>query len=145
MAILETLRTDPMAFLRNVLRTNAAFSILSGVLMIGGGAGLGRWLGRSGSVAPDGVVLLVFGGLILWIARRESVNLKAATAVIALDALYVVDTARQILTGQFSGAGNWFYGVVTLLVLDLAVMQTIGAIRSARARTTPVALAADRS
>lgn len=132
MAMLGALRTDPMKFLRNVLRANAAFSILSGTVMIVGGAALGVSLGKPASVAPDGVVLLVFAAVILWIARAETVNLKAAGVIVALDAVYVVDTARQIFAAQFSTAGTWFYSVAALVVLDFAVLQLGGLLKAAR-------------
>ncbi len=132
MAIFDALRSDPMKFLRNVLRANAAFSILSGTVMIVGGAALGASLGKPASVAPDGVVLLVFAAVILWIARAETVSLKAAGVIVALDTVYVVDTARQIFTAQFSTAGTWFYGVAALVVLDFAVLQLGGLLEAAR-------------
>ena len=132
MAIFDALRSDPMKFLRNVLRVNAAFSILSGTVMIVGGAALGASLGKPASVAPDGVVLLVFAAVILWIARAETVSLKAAGVIVALDTVYVVDTARQIFTAQFSTAGTWFYGVAALVVLDFAVLQLGGLLEAAR-------------
>lgn len=130
---------DPLKFLRTVLRANAAFSILSGIVMVAGGATLGAWLGKPASIAPDGAVLLVFAAVILWITRTEAVNLKAAGVVVVLDAVYVVDTARQILTAQVSPAGNWFYGVATLVVLGLAVMQLSGVLMAARARSVDAA------
>lgn len=132
MAIFDALRSDPMKFLRNVLRANAAFSILSGTVMIVVGAALGASLGKPASVAPDGVVLLVFAAVILWIARAETVSLKAAGVIVALDTVYVVDTARQIFTAQFSTAGTWFYGVAALVVLDFAVLQLGGLLEAAR-------------
>lgn len=132
MAIFDALRSDPMKFLRNVLRANAAFSILSGTVMIVGGAALGASLGKPASVAPDGVVLLVFAAVILWIARAETVSLKAAGVIVALDTVYVVDTARQIFTAQFSTAGTWLYGVAALVVLDFAVLQLGGLLEAAR-------------
>lgn len=140
MAILGTLHTDPMKFLRAVLRANAAFSILSGTAMIVGGAALGASLGKPASVAPDGVVLLVFAAVILWITRAETVNLKAAGVIVALDVVYVVDTARQILAAQFSTAGIWFYGIATLVVLDFAVLQLGGLLKAARAGNVDEAL-----
>ncbi len=133
MAILGALRTDPMKFLRTVLRANAAFSILSGTVMIVGGAALGASLGKPASLAPDGVVLLVFAAVILWITRAETVNLKAAGAIVVLDAVYVVDTATQLLGAQFSIAGTWFYGVAALVVLDFAVLQLAGLLKASRA------------
>ena len=133
MAILAALRADPMKFLRNVLRANAAFSIFSGVLMIVGGASLGAWLGKPASVAPDGIVLLVFAAVILWITRKEAVSLKAAAVIVAFDAIYVVDTARLILGGQFSTAGNWYYGVAAIVVLDFAVLQLFGLLKATNA------------
>lgn len=139
MALLNALRRDPMSFLRRVLRANAAFSTLTGLTMVLGGASLGAWLGRTASVAPDGVVLLVFAAVILWLTRRATVSLTAAWVVVALDGLWVLDTARQLLGGQFSTAGNWFYGVAALVVLELAVLQGMGAARAARSTKPSVA------
>lgn len=136
MEFFRTLKRDPLSFLRGVLRANATFSILSGIVMIAGGARLGAWLGKAGSVALDGVVLLMFAAVILWITRAETVGLKVAGVIVALDAVYVVDTVRQILTGQFSTAGNWFYGIVTLVVLDFAILQLSALLEAARQRST---------
>lgn len=133
MRFFPTMKRDPMSFLRGVLRANAAFSILSGIVMIVGGAALAAWLGRAGSVAPDGVVLLMFAAVILWITRAETVVLKVAGVIVALD------TARQIFTGQFSTAGNWFYGVATLVVLDFAILQLSALLKAARKRKAEAA------
>lgn len=130
--MLATLRTNPMAFLRNALRANAVFSTLSGIGMIIGGTQLAAWLGKPGSIVADGVVLLVFAGILVWITRHEVVSLKVASVVIALDLLFVADTTSKILGGTFTTAGSWFYGIVAMIVLDLALLQALGAIRSNR-------------
>ncbi len=125
-----------MRLLRRTLQANAAFSTLSGLTMVIGGADLAGRLGRTGSVAGDGAILLGFAAVLLWLTRRETVNLKAAWLVVALDLIYVADTAAKILQGAFSDAGNAFYGVASAAVLGFAVTQIAGIVGAARAGET---------
>ncbi len=68
----------------------------------------------------------------MWLTRRETVNLKAAWLVVALDLIYVADTAAKILHGAFSDAGNIFYGIASAAVLGFAVTQVAGIVGAAR-------------
>lgn len=118
-----------MRLLRGTLRANAAFSTLSGLTFLIGGAGLAAWVGRDSSLVPDGVVLLAFAAGLLLITRRPSLNLKAAMLVVALDALYVVDTVIKIAGDTFSVQGDRFFGIAALVVALLATLQAIGIAR----------------
>ena len=139
MTVLSFARQQPMAFLRTVLRVNAVFSTLSGLVMIVGGRALGAWLGRPGTTTPDGIVLGVFALLLVYLTRRPEVSLKAATVVVALDVLWVLDVGRQIFAGQLTTAGAWALGIVALVVLELAVLQAVGIRLSSRLQKAPVA------
>ena len=123
-----------MGLLRRTLQVNAAFSTLSGLTMVIGGADLAGWLGRSGSVAGDGAALLGFAVFILWLTRRVTVSLRAAWLVVALDLVYVADTSTKILQGAFSDAGTLFYGIVSAVVFGFAIAQIAGIVGVTRAR-----------
>ena len=58
--------------------------------------------------------------------------MKSAGVIVSPDIVYVVDTARQSSTAQFSTAGTWFYCVAALVVLDFAVLQLGGLLEAAR-------------
>ena len=125
---------DPDYLLRRALQLNALFSTLCGLAWIGGGEALGRWFGRDGSMASDGVGLVVFAGLLAILSTRARIPTGLAVIVVALDVLWVLDAGAKVASGEFSGAGSWAMALVALMVLDFAVFQTVGIRQGRRLR-----------
>lgn len=125
---------DPYGFLRQSLRGNAAFSILSGTGFALGSGAIAAFLGE---VAPllvlaIGLQLLVFAAALLWLASRPAVSLPLAVTVIAADLLWVLGTVVVLSAGVFTSHGGGAAMGVAGIVLLFAVLQSIG-VKRARA------------
>ena len=125
---------DPDYLLRRVLQANAAFSTLCGLVWVVGGEALGAWFGRDGSMAADGVGLLVFAALLVVLSTRVTIPPLLAAIVVALDILWVVDAGTRIAGGAFSTQGAWVIGFIALTVLDFAAFQAFGVYRAHQLR-----------
>lgn len=116
------------------LWANAAFSATSGATLVLGRSGLGQWLGL-----PEAVVVVVGLGLVLFaatvalVARRRS--RREVQAVIAADAAWVIGAAVVLAAfpDVLSAVGAWALAGVSIVVLDLAIAQSLGLRRLARA------------
>lgn len=131
---LPTKPGDPDYLLRRALQANAAFSTLCGLVWIVGGEPLGRWFGRDGSMALDGVGLLVFAGLIAILSTRSPIPTLLAGLVVAADVLWAAGATVQLLGGAFSGPGSWVMGAIVVAVLDFAAFQALGLHHGRKAR-----------
>lgn len=125
---------DPDFLLRLALRANVAFSTLCGIVWIAGGEGLGRWFGREGSMAGDGIGLLVFAALIAIVSSRPRIPAPAAVVVVLLDVLWALDAAAKVANGTFSTGGGWAIGIIAFIVLDLATLQALGIYKGRQSR-----------
>ena len=119
--------------LRYSLRGNAAFSTLCGLGAIAAAEPLAGALGLPGaaSLTSLAVQLLVFAGLLIWLASRQPIRLGLALAVVATDVLWVVGTVPVLLSGELTTAGNWTAFAIANVVGLFALLQFLG-IRRAR-------------
>ena len=125
---------DPDSLLRRALRANVLFSTVCGTVWIGGGDALGRWFGRDGSMASDGIGLLIFAGLLAILSTRPRIPAVVAAVVVVLDVLWVLDAATKVANGAFSTQGGWVMGAVALVVLAFAALQALGIQQGRQAR-----------
>ncbi len=115
------------------LAANAGFSAATGVVLLAASAPLSRWLEipRWSTIAV-GLGLLPFAG---WVAvtarepRREMVRLVIFSDLAWVSIAIIVLTLYQ---GFMSTTGLWALVVVTVVVADFAILQTIGLRRAAR-------------
>ena len=128
---------DPL--LRYSLRGNAAFSTLCGLSSIAAAEPLANALGLPGaaSLASLGVQLLVFAGLLVWLASREPIRLGLALAVVVADVLWVVGTVPLLLSGELTTAGNWTAFAIANVIALFAVLQFLGVRRLRGAQALP--------
>ena len=114
--------------LRYSLRGNAVFSSASGLALIAAAGPLARIMGVPGSVSLPGlgVQLLVFAGLLLWLASREAIRPALAMAVVVADGLWVAGTVPVLLAGVLTPAGGWIAFALANAVALLAVLQYLG-------------------
>ena len=122
-----------------VLKGNAAFSALSGALLLGGSGaweatlGLDTWF-----LAGAGIALTSYGGLLLWLAGRPDVAAGARFATI-MDVGWVLG-ASLVLLGfptAMTATGRVALLAVSLVVLGFAEGQFF-ALRRARGRERSV-------
>ena len=132
---------DPSAFLRLALRSNAAFSLSSGLVLAAAAGPAAAFLGVSSplAVAAVGVGLVVFAADLLRNAARPVVSLGAARLAIAGDLAWVAATALVLVVAPetFGAAGRWTAIAVADVVFAFALAQAWGVRRAARAAATP--------
>lgn len=114
--------------LRNSLRGNAAFSILSGTLLILTASPLATWLGSGPPIILTiiGLSLLIFAAGLVHNASRETINILEAKAAVALDGLWVLGSYAIIALGLLSTKGNWLVAMVADVVLVFSILQYFG-------------------
>lgn len=128
--------------LKRALLANAAFSGLSGLLIVvfqskiaalSGFPGLALW--------PVGVVLMGFSAHITWLATRTDVDRTAVGSIIASDFAWVIATpvVLWIWRDSFTPAGLWLLIGVGLVVLIFAELQWVGMRRLSHARQIEIA------
>jgi len=124
---------DRQRLLRNALRGNAAFSILSGLAFaLGAGPLAGAiGLGDARILAVVGVQLLAFAALLVFVASRETIHLPTATAIVCADLAWVAGTVPVVTLDVLNRAGAIAAVAVADVVLVFAILQLVG-VRRAR-------------
>ena len=120
--------TDPTRFLRQSLRGNALFSTLSGLTFLVASAAIAEFLGGLPSmiVAVVGGQLLLFAGVLVWLASRAEISRQMVIGVIVADILWVVGTIVIVYAELFTRDGATLAIVLAGVVLLLAILQSIG-------------------
>ena len=120
--------TDPTHFLRQSLRGNAVFSTLSGLTFMVASAAIAEFLGGLPSmlVTAVGGQLLLFAGVLVWLASRSELSRQMVIGVIVADILWVVGTIVIVYAELFTRDGTVLAIVLAGVVLLLAVLQSIG-------------------
>lgn len=121
-------------FLRRVLLADAAVGVVAGLLMAGAAGLLAGLLGLPEALLRGvGLVLLPYGALLAFLATRAQLAPAAVWAVIALNALWVIDSLGLLLSGWV--APNMLgYAVVLLQAVAVGVfaeLEFVGLRRSA--------------
>ena len=132
------LNRDEATLLRCALLANAAFSGLSGLLIVTFDHGVvGLLTTVEHRLWPLGIMLLGFSALLVWLATRNSVNSMWINLVIAADLAWVLGTAALLAEWSefLSSTGLWIIAFVGLVVLLLAELQWFGLRKLKRAAT----------
>lgn len=122
-------RLDPGAAerrLRTVLRLNAGFSLITGVVGLAAAGPVADLLGVDASwpIRLVGGGLVPFAALVAWIAAAPRPALhRWAGAVSAADLGWVAATLMVLAGGWLSTVGAVVLGVIGLVVLDLGLGQ----------------------
>lgn len=117
------------SFLRASLVANVVFSIVSGGLAMVFAGPLGEFMGLAPIVLVIvGAGVVGFGLMILWSARRETLDLELARLTVISDLMWVVTAAILIVgfPGLMSTGGNRALAGVSVVVGVLAVFQGFG-------------------
>lgn len=119
---------EPSQLLRNTLRANAAFSMLSGAMLVVACAALAKSFAISDSriLLAIGLGLLPFGLRLFQNASKPQIDMTEAKLAVVLDVAWVLGSAAVLAAGVLSSTGNWAVAIVADLVLVFAVAQTIG-------------------
>jgi hypothetical protein len=132
----------PSHFLRQSLRANALFSMLSGLAFALASAPLAALLGDVPPLLVFGVglQLLFFAAGLVWLASRSEISVPLTIAVIVADGLWVLGTAVVVYADLFARQGEILALVLADVVLVLAILQSIGVrrITALRVPSTPL-------
>ena len=117
------------AMLKRMLLLNAAFSVISGFLMVVLDQRIAALIGgEEYQLWPVGAMLLGFGGYLAWFATRRTMNSVWVISVIVSDFAWVIGTVI-LLAGwhsMISIAGFWLLAVIGAIVFLFAELQWIG-------------------
>jgi hypothetical protein len=115
--------------LRRALQANAAFSAVSGAVLIAGAGPLGAASGLPAiALTIMGAILIPYGLFIAYAATRPAIDRRVAWAAIVLDALWVIDSLIILATGwaPLTPAGWWAVLILALVVAIFAEVQYLG-------------------
>jgi hypothetical protein len=114
--------------LRKAFTTNACFSLLSAVIIVGWHHQLVRLLGIPRWFNPIflSFVLAFFAIWLLVCAVRKQIKLPDARLAVGMDLAWVIVSLPIIAFSDLTGAGKLVVGVVATIVLCFAVTQWIG-------------------
>jgi len=116
--------------LRNALRGNGIFSLLSGAIMVVGAGALANIMGVPSAVAfiVIGVGLLLHAVNLFYNAGKNTIKMNFGWFAIIADVAWVLGSAVILLTDAFSlsTTGKWIVLMVADVVLLFAIVQYLG-------------------
>lgn len=117
------------SFLTKVLRADGAFATVSGAIMLLGAGAIAGLIELSAPLALVvlGLVLLSYGGVLLYFAAREPANRWVAEAAIVLNLLWVAGSYGGLFLGLFpvNTAGKWAIAIVAEAVALFAILEIV--------------------
>ena len=116
--------------LRNTLKGNALFSIISAVAAIAGAAPLADFMGLREPVALAivGVVLAAHAAILWWGAAQATISRWLAWYAIEGDVGWIIATIILLIVDPwfFSTGGKWLLAGIADVVAVFAILQYIG-------------------
>lgn len=116
--------------LRNTLRLNALFSLLSGAAFILAPGFIGPFIGLPYPAAfvIAGISLLPFAYGVYRVSGAKPITTNAARTIIVMDVSWVILSALflWLMWSQLTVAGRWFVAIQADIVALFAVMQVVG-------------------
>lgn len=127
-------RFAPSPLLRGLLLADAATSAGAGLLMLVGADMLSAPLGIPAALLHyAGLALLPFAAVVAWLATRSLLARGAVWAVVAVNAIWVVDSVLLLLSGWIAPTGLG-YGFVIVQALAVAVFAELQIVALRRAK-----------
>ncbi|MEW6248684.1 MAG: hypothetical protein AB1555_18520 [Nitrospirota bacterium] len=121
---------DPARWLRMSLRSNAAFSGMSGLVLLIAAGPIAAFLGVEAPwiIRGLGPGLLVFAVWLSVVASRPSPDRREVWSAIGLDGAWVIGSAALLLWDLWplTAPGKWAVGITADLVATFAVLQMVG-------------------
>ena len=117
-------------FLRNVLRGNAIFSTVSGLIVLFFAESISQLIGLGNPMilVVLGIGLLPFAFFVYKVSAMETLNYKLVWAIIELDVLWVVGSVILIFSNlvPLTTAGKWSIGLLADAVAVFAILEYVG-------------------
>jgi hypothetical protein len=123
---MSTTSASPSHRLRLVLRANATFSLVGGIIALAAGSWVSETFGIDHVVITRllGAGLIVFAGDVWFVSRRSEPKLLTETALVSTaDFMWVAATVVVLLTGILSTAGIVVASLIGVAVADLGATQ----------------------
>jgi hypothetical protein len=122
---------QPSDLLRQTLRGNSIFSIVSGLAITFGAAPIASFLGIADDsliIAIIGIVILAFAALVWTIQAKTMIDRQAALTIFVMDVIWVVVSLVILVTNAFSLSteGRWAILIVADIVAVFAVLEFVG-------------------
>lgn len=124
---------DRSLFLRRVLQGNAAFSTLSGLVMLVDSKPLANFLGLADPSVISyllalGIGLLFWAMLAFWVSTQPTLGRTGVFTIIEGDLLWIAGSIILLISGwlPFSTAGYWAVAIVADVVALFAILQYVG-------------------
>lgn len=115
--------------LTKVLRADGVFALISGAVLLIGSQPIARLLDLSQPVwlILLGVVLLGYGGELLYFAGREDRNRLIARVAVVLNLMWVLGSYAGLLLNWFpvNTAGKWAIALVAEVVFVFAILEIV--------------------
>ncbi len=126
----QAVESNNSTFLRNALKGNGTFSLVSGLAFITGATPIAAFLGLTTPtiLIVTGILLLAFAVDLFFLATRQQMNPMWVMAVIGADVLWVLGSIALLLTNivPLTTGGQWAVGIVAGIVAIFAELQFIG-------------------
>ena len=128
--ITSTISFKEKSFLQRALLGNAAFSGISGLVMVlaAGALSLLLGLGNPLILVIIGAILLLYMPILVWLSNQSPVPAHFAWEVIALDLVWVIGSLVLIFTAlvALTSSGKWAIALTADIVFVFAVLQYLG-------------------
>ncbi len=122
-------RAVPPTFLRRVVQSDGLLCVIAGIVLSLANNLLAVVLGiPAAGLFVLGIVLLVYGSLVVYRAMREPFDRQLAVLVMVGNGLWVLASIAILATGwlPLTPVGWWSVAVLALIVAGFAELQFIG-------------------
>jgi hypothetical protein len=128
--ITSTISFKEKSFLQRALLGNAAFSGISGLVMVLAASATSQLLGLGNPLilVIVGAILLLYMPILVWLSNQSPVPAHFAWEVIALDVVWVLGSLVLIFTdlAPLTSSGKWAIALIADIVFVFAVLQYLG-------------------
>ena len=118
------------SFLQRALLGNAAFSGISGLVIVLAAGALSQFLGLDNPLilVIVGGILLLYMPILVWLSNQSPVPAHFAWEVIVLDVVWVLGNLVLIFTElvPLTSSGKWAIALTADIVFMIAVLQYLG-------------------
>ncbi|MEO7908832.1 MAG: hypothetical protein ABIV47_04200 [Roseiflexaceae bacterium] len=128
-----TTQASPIArsnLLRYMLRGDALVTLAIGAICLVDAQPLATLIGIQPPLAFEilGAVLVLYGAFLFYTAARAQISRRIVIAVIALDLIWVIDSAILLVSGwlPLTSVGMWTIGLLAVAVAVIAELTFFG-------------------
>lgn len=121
---------DRFNTLRRAIQGNGAFSLTSGLVLALGAKPIAAFMGLEATAVfiALGIVLLIYGVDLFWVASKVEIDRRLAWTAVILDIFWVAGSYVLLLAGwlPLTVAGKWTIILLAEVVSIFAIWQYIG-------------------